>query len=571
MGLIGLGAINSWEIKFRMSDTQIVIPMSGYGERFRRAGYDVPKPLIEVEGKPIIAHVIDMFPNESDFLFICNQDHLDSRKYALEKTLNRYCPSGKIASVKPHKLGPVHAVLQSKKFINSQKPVVVNYCDFTCYWQWDKFLNFVNDLQCDGAIPAYKGFHPHSLGNTFYAYLNEKNGWVSDVREKEPFTDKPMEEYASSGTYYFSSGQLMIKSFDEMVNQDLRVGGEYYVSLAYKSLLEQRKRIAVYPIQHFMQWGTPEDFEEYLDWSNIYRSFLEPEKKEKVQGAVIIPMAGEGARFRDAGYKTPKPFIPIDGSFMVEKAANYLPNVERHIFVARNGMKGLKESLNTLRRSYPNAIMEVLSKTTEGQASTALSGLSALQQVYSDSDSEPVTIGACDNACIYNHDLLKELIDDEEIDVLVWVKRGHASAIRYPEMFGWVASDMDSRVKNISVKKPLDDPRHDPIVTGTFTFKNPRHFRKSVDSMIDRSGKINGEYYIDECINDAISMGLRCYMFEVDHYISWGTPNDLETYRYWQSCFHKWASHPYLLESDSQIDPSSISSLSYVMDQKLTR
>ena len=218
MGLIGLGAINSWEIKFRMSDTQIVIPMSGYGERFRRAGYDVPKPLIEVEGKPIIAHVIDMFPNESNFLFICNQDHQDSRKYALEKTLNRYCPSGKIASVKPHKLGPVRAVLQSKKFINSQKPVVVNYCDFTCYWQWDKFLDFVNDLRCDGAIPAYKGFHPHSLGNTFYAYLNEKNGWVSDVREKEPFTDKPMEEYASSGTYYFSSGQLMIKSFDEMVN-----------------------------------------------------------------------------------------------------------------------------------------------------------------------------------------------------------------------------------------------------------------------------------------------------------------------------------------------------------------
>ena len=93
MGLIGLGAINSWEIRFRMSDTQIVIPMSGYGERFRRAGYDVPKPLIEVEEKPILAHVIDMFPNESNFLFICNQDHQDSRKYALEKTLNRYWQS----------------------------------------------------------------------------------------------------------------------------------------------------------------------------------------------------------------------------------------------------------------------------------------------------------------------------------------------------------------------------------------------------------------------------------------------------------------------------------------------
>ena len=43
---------------------QIIIPMSGLGERFRRAGYKVPKPLIEIDGKPIIAHVIDMFPKE---------------------------------------------------------------------------------------------------------------------------------------------------------------------------------------------------------------------------------------------------------------------------------------------------------------------------------------------------------------------------------------------------------------------------------------------------------------------------------------------------------------------------
>ena len=47
---------------------QIVIPMSGFGERFRRDGYLVPKPLIEIEGKPIIAHVIDMFPGETDLI-----------------------------------------------------------------------------------------------------------------------------------------------------------------------------------------------------------------------------------------------------------------------------------------------------------------------------------------------------------------------------------------------------------------------------------------------------------------------------------------------------------------------
>jgi NDP-sugar pyrophosphorylase family protein len=49
---------------------QIIIPMSGFGERFRKAGYKVPKPLIEVEGKPIVAHVVDMFGENNDFIFI---------------------------------------------------------------------------------------------------------------------------------------------------------------------------------------------------------------------------------------------------------------------------------------------------------------------------------------------------------------------------------------------------------------------------------------------------------------------------------------------------------------------
>lgn len=49
---------------------QIIIPMSGFGERFRRAGFNTPKPLININDKPIIAHVIDLFRGEHNFIFI---------------------------------------------------------------------------------------------------------------------------------------------------------------------------------------------------------------------------------------------------------------------------------------------------------------------------------------------------------------------------------------------------------------------------------------------------------------------------------------------------------------------
>jgi NDP-sugar pyrophosphorylase family protein len=318
--------------------------MSGFGERFRAAGYTVPKPLIEIEGKPIVAHVIEMFPGESDFIFICNQEHLDNPVYRMEEILRAYCPSGLIVGIPPHKLGPVHAVLQIEHLLDKSQPVVVNYCDFTCYWDWQHFRQFVDETACAGAIPAYKGFHPHTLGSTNYAYMLEVNGWVQDIQEKQPYTSNRMEEYASSGTYYFASVQLMTDCFRRVKEQDLNVGGEYYVSLAYKPLLAAGESVAIYPLQHFMQWGTPADVAEYRYWSSAFCRLIDPiGKKPKAHGSVIVPMAGMGQRFADDGYALTKPLIPVSGLPMVAQATHDLPHTEHHAFVLRKDMQGYSD------------------------------------------------------------------------------------------------------------------------------------------------------------------------------------------------------------------------------------
>ena len=191
--------------------------MSGFGERFRKEGYDVPKPLILVDDKPIIAHVIDLFPNETDFIFICNQDHLSNKHYKMAEILNKYCPTGKIVGIEPHKLGPVYAVSKIYDLIDPNEQVIVNYADFTCYWDYEDFKKHVNESQCAGCVPAYKGFHPHSIHSHYYAYMKTNGEQVLDIQEKQPYTDNPNEEYASSGTYYFSKGSLLIKYFKEMM------------------------------------------------------------------------------------------------------------------------------------------------------------------------------------------------------------------------------------------------------------------------------------------------------------------------------------------------------------------
>lgn len=539
---------------------QIVVPMSGFGERFRLAGYVVPKPLIEIDGKPIVAHVVDMFPGEPEFIFICNQEHLNEPAYRMETILKEHCPSGRIVGIPPHKLGPINAVRQVEHMLDPTKPVIVNYCDFTCFWDWHHFKRYVKETACAGVIPAYRGFHPHSLGSTNYAYMSETDGWVQDIQEKQPYTNNRMEEYASSGTYYFASAQIMGEAFRTVMEQDLNVGGEYYVSLAYKPLLENKMPVAVYPLQHFMQWGTPEDVAEYNYWSKVFRSLIAcPESVSPPKGALVVPMAGMGQRFAAEGYALTKPLIPVSGLPMVVQATHDLPPAEHQVFVLRADMPGRESVANQLSSSYPGALIKTIDRVTEGQACTALIGLDALEGSVGKNCS-PITIGACDNGALYDVESFGNLVHDPTVDVIVWGMRGYPNAIRNPKMFGWIDVE-DGQVRSVSVKTALDNPASDPIVLGTFTFRRSEDFRRAFDRLIARDGRIKGEFYIDSLINDAIALGLQCRLFEVDSYLCWGTPNDLRTFEYWQSCFHKWAGHSYQLEKDARVPSAAIALL----------
>ena len=550
---------------------QVVVPMSGFGERFRRAGYDVPKPLIPVDGKPIIAHVMDLFPGERDVVFVCNQEHLDEPAYRMAEILREVCPTGRVVRIAPHRLGPVHAVMQVMHLLDPARPVVVNYCDFTCYWDWSEFRAFVVETGCAGAIPAYRGFHPHSLGSTFYAYLRTRDGWVEDIREKQPFTERPMEEFASSGTYYFSTAGLMGEAFAEAVAGGLTVGGEFYVSLAYRPLLARGAKVAVYPVQHFMQWGTPGDLAEYVRWSAAFRWLAEDGGRRARQGGtVMVPMAGLGKRFADRGFAVPKPLVPVSGRAMAEQAAGDLPE-GRLVFVARRDLPGLDDMMGAL----PGEVV-VLEGVTDGQARSCALGL-RLAGVDLEA---PLTIGACDNGMLYVGAAVERLFSGgwgggsaspppgpplsgggEGVDVVVWVVRGHPAARLHPEMFGWVAADPGGVVSRVSVKVPLADPASDPIVVGAFSFRRAGMFLKAFERMVERGAMVNGEFYVDTCINDAIALGYRCRVFEIGHYLGWGTPDDLATFEYWQSCFHKWPSHPYRLERDRRVPAGAMAAL----------
>jgi NDP-sugar pyrophosphorylase family protein len=508
--------------------------MSGIGKRFIDAGYTDPKPLIDVDGYPMIKHVLDLFPGIKDVTFICNEDHLGNTN--MEEVLKNICIDCKIYSVKKGK-GPVDAINNITDCINDNSEIIVSYCDYGTHWDFDKFLKNIDNNKSDGSIACYKGFHPHMLGSDNYAFcrVDDTNNLL-EIKEKESFTNNKMNEFASNGTYYFRSGKILKKYFKELVDLDIHVNNEYYVSLVYNLLIRDNLKVSIFEIDNMLQWGTPYDLEIYKGWSNYFSNVKNFKNTIKHDDNVtlVLPMAGKGSRFSEEGYDLPKPLIEVDGKPMIIKAIECLPKTKNNVFIC------LKEHsfIDAILKDYdPNCSILKIDKTTDGQACTCEMGID-FSKINLE---EPILISACDNGVCYDESKYFELVNDQSNDVIVWSFRNNQSSKVNPNMYAWLDVDDNNIVKHVSCKKFIyDDPLKTHAIIGTMFFRKAKYFIDGLKMNYEENIRTNNEFYVDDVLNQNIKrMGLKVKVFEVENYICWGTPNDYKTYVYWKEYFDK--------------------------------
>jgi NDP-sugar pyrophosphorylase family protein len=505
---------------------QLVIPMSGVGQRFKDKGYKLPKPFIEISGKPIVQHVVDMFPGIEDVLFIVNRDHFEDRELKLESRLAKIHSNAKIVIIEPHKLGPAWAILQASEHIKQESPVVVNYCDFACTWD---FLAFRKELESgiDGLIATYSGFHPHMLRNTQYAYLkiNELENLI-EIQEKLSFTSSPMDEPASSGTYGFGTGKILLDAIKNQISSGDSYNNEYYSSLTYKNMIASGQVIKSFQIEKFFQWGTPEDFEDFKHYKDFFTYKLNREPSIIDVDRIEILAAGAGKRFADAGYKDIKPFLPLGDSFLALQAMEALGG--------RSNTKGILLQHSQLTSKHNVEILQSneisireVNGLTKGQADSALISLSS-------GLGGNCIVGTCDSLVFpKSSDLLPKLIKA----ICVWVTKPSEFAIKNPKQFGWVSLDANCNVSESWIKQEPPFPRDKFVISGTFYFGNVSSSIDLLKSFLLDGSTINGEYYLDSLLEFAKRENWQILGLIPEWFISLGTPEEYETYVYWHNLF----------------------------------
>jgi NDP-sugar pyrophosphorylase family protein len=509
---------------------KLIIPMSGLGQRFVDAGYTEPKPLIMVRGKPIIQHVIEMFLSEASeasvdsIHCICNEEHLANANTNMRQLLEGLPYNCIIHSIPQHKLGPVYAVSQIFDSIDDEEEVIVSYCDYGSDFDFNNFLEMREGY--DGVVFAYKGFHPHMLFKDNYAFLRMENGLVEQVREKEPFTDNPMNEYASNGAYYFRKGSFVKEFFTKAMEKGYSKNGEYYVSLVYNAMIEEGKKIGVFEIDRMLQWGTPRDLEIYKMWDS---HFAKAKKECSSCATLVLPMAGKGSRFKMVGYEDPKPLLDVKGDSMIVRAVEALPSCNKNNFICLQEHLDAYPIRKVLESRFTNPTVFTIPDVTEGQACTTMIGL---QNV---SDSEPILVSACDNGVDFDEEAYMKLEADSSIDVIVWSFNNNPTSKLYPHMYAWLDVDSEMNVKKVSVKKYFAGAEH--AIIGTMFFRTAALFKEGFQEIVEKNIRTNGEFYVDDLLNPLIEKGYKVKCFPVEAYICWGTPNDYQTYCYWDKHF----------------------------------
>ena len=237
----------------------IVIPMAGKGSRFANKGFKKPKPLIDINGKTMIQIVIEnLKPNTPHrFIFIVQKEHI--RKYSADKLLKSLCPNCIIIPIEEITKGAACSVLKSKKYINSNQPLMIANSDQWVNISINDYIEFCQKSKVQGQIMTMFS------NDSKWSYINfDNHGNIIDVVEKIVVSDQ-----ATVGIYNFSRGDIFCKYAEQMIIDQNMSKGEYYVAPVYKYMIQDNQRIELYNIdkdgKNMYGLGTPDDLQYFID------------------------------------------------------------------------------------------------------------------------------------------------------------------------------------------------------------------------------------------------------------------------------------------------------------------
>ena len=232
--------------------------MAGAGSRFVEAGYDLPKPFIDVNGMPMICRVLENLKyKDAKYYLIARKDHVEREKAVVDSIKNNY--NVEFICIDKLTEGTACTVLFARKFINNSNPLLIANSDQIVDIDIADYIDDCEKRGLDGSILTFI----ENEGDTKWSYaaINDDE-MVVEVKEKEAISN-----FATVGLYLYSKGEYFVNAaIDMMIEQD-KVNNEYYTCPTYNYLVRDKLNIGIHNIafEKMHGLGTPDDLRKYMD------------------------------------------------------------------------------------------------------------------------------------------------------------------------------------------------------------------------------------------------------------------------------------------------------------------
>jgi NDP-sugar pyrophosphorylase family protein len=232
---------------------------------------------------------------------------------------------------------------------------------------------------------------------------------------------------------------------------------------------------------------------------------------------IVMPAAGRGQRFVDAGFKDAKPFIKINGEPMIKVAFDNLGLNERddNVFMIFNKEHFLKHQ-KEIAELPKNCKVSVLSEVTQGATCTVLTLKSLI-----DND-EPLLVMNCDQYVLFDKIAFWKTLEMSGLDGMIMVFDEPSRNSK------WSFAKVNSvgLVNEVAEKKPISAL----ATVGVYFFARGSDFVKYAERMIALNRRVNGEFYNCPVYNEMIDDGKKIGVFKVARMQGLGTPEDLKEF-----------------------------------------
>lgn len=229
----------------------LIMPMGGAGSRFFKNGFVMPKPLIEINGRPFLYWAtmsIKKYIDVADVTFVVLQEHID--EFSIDREILKWFPEARIEVIPQLLPGAVMTCLEGLRNIHDDQPILFNDCDhmFCCSAFNDAAA--AGDWNFEGALLTFRSDQPQF---SYVRYGDDGKTIVGTV-EKQVVSDQ-----AICGAYVVKNAEIFRKMAEQYLTECSY--SEYFVSGIYNVMCHEQLTVQNYSVDFHVPFGTPEEYE----------------------------------------------------------------------------------------------------------------------------------------------------------------------------------------------------------------------------------------------------------------------------------------------------------------------